>query len=194
MTMVVLPGMLRVMLFHRWRGSLAVGATSVLSLRVWPNDLDLNLHVNNGRYFTLADVGRMDWWFRTGTIQAGLKRGWRPTAGDATAKFSRELLLFQGYSIHSRMLGFDAKWIYNEHRFMRGERVHATVVVRSVILSKDGKVPPADWLALVGWKTPSPPLPDWVVAWADAQDRLTTALRSPVSPPAQQGGQGEQAK
>src|SRR6185503_3961101 len=33
---------------------------SNLSLRVWPNDLDLNIHVNNGRYLTLMDLGRMD--------------------------------------------------------------------------------------------------------------------------------------
>ena len=176
--MVVLPGTLWVILMHKARGQLPVDGTSVLSLRVWPNDLDLNLHVNNGRYFTLADLGRMDWWFRTGTMQAGLKRGWRPTAGDATAKFSRELLLFQGYSIHSRMLGFDEKWVYKEHRFVRGTRVHATVVVRSVILAKEGKIPPAEWLALVGWKTPSPPLPDWVATWANAQDQLAAALRS----------------
>ena len=31
--------------------------------RVFPNDLDLNMHVNNGRYLTFADLGRVDWFF-----------------------------------------------------------------------------------------------------------------------------------
>ena len=34
-------------------------ATTRVALRVWPNDLDLNLHVNNGRYLALADIGRL---------------------------------------------------------------------------------------------------------------------------------------
>jgi len=33
-------------------------ATTRVYLRVWPNDLDLNIHVNNGRYLALADIGR----------------------------------------------------------------------------------------------------------------------------------------
>ena len=33
-------------------------ATTRISLRVWPNDLDVNFHVNNGRYLALADIGR----------------------------------------------------------------------------------------------------------------------------------------
>lgn len=29
-------------------------------LRVWPNDLDVFLHVNNGVYFSLCDLARVD--------------------------------------------------------------------------------------------------------------------------------------
>jgi hypothetical protein len=32
-------------------------ATTRVRLRVWPNDLDFNLHVNNSRYLALADIG-----------------------------------------------------------------------------------------------------------------------------------------
>src|ERR1700722_1818593 len=35
-----------------------------VSLRVWPNDLDVNFHVNNGRYLALADIGRLHWFVR----------------------------------------------------------------------------------------------------------------------------------
>src|SRR5262245_20599738 len=31
-------------------------ATTRVRLRVWPNDLDYNLHVNNGRYLALAQI------------------------------------------------------------------------------------------------------------------------------------------
>ena len=34
--------------------------------RVWPHDLDTSLHMNNGRYWTLMDLGRADLMIRSG--------------------------------------------------------------------------------------------------------------------------------
>ena len=44
---------------------------SVLGLRVLPNDLDLSLHMNNGRYLTVMDLGRLDLILRSGLAGAG---------------------------------------------------------------------------------------------------------------------------
>jgi hypothetical protein len=33
------------------------------------NDLDLNRHLNNGSAFTLADLGRIDWFWHTGCLK-----------------------------------------------------------------------------------------------------------------------------
>ena len=43
---------------------------SRLTFRVWPHDLDTSLHMNNGRYWTLMDLGRTDIMIRSGL--------WRP--------------------------------------------------------------------------------------------------------------------
>ena len=43
-------------------------ATTRVRLRVWPNDLDFNLHVNNGRYLALANIGGAHWFVRTGSL------------------------------------------------------------------------------------------------------------------------------
>ncbi|MBJ7417049.1 MAG: thioesterase family protein, partial [Niveispirillum sp.] len=43
--------------------------TSILGFRVWLNDIDTNLHMNNGRYFTIADLGRVDLMIRTGMLK-----------------------------------------------------------------------------------------------------------------------------
>ena len=37
---------------------------SKLTFRVWPTDLDLSLHMNNGRYLTIMDIGRLDFMVR----------------------------------------------------------------------------------------------------------------------------------
>ncbi|MGA3828243.1 thioesterase, partial [Pseudomonas chlororaphis] len=43
------------LLFRRpWRKPVEGLTTTVMHMRVWPLDIDLNLHVANGRYFTLA--------------------------------------------------------------------------------------------------------------------------------------------
>ncbi|HEX8430337.1 MAG TPA: thioesterase family protein, partial [Longimicrobium sp.] len=42
---------------------------SVVTFRVFPNDLDVNFHMNNGRYLTLMDLGRLDLLLRLGILR-----------------------------------------------------------------------------------------------------------------------------
>ncbi len=60
--------LLRLLLTARWRGRLGPLDESVLKLRVWPVDLDVNLHMNNGRYLSVMDLGRVDVILRTGLL------------------------------------------------------------------------------------------------------------------------------
>ena len=53
-----------------WRKPIGLLETSAINLRVWPNDLDVNLHVNNGRYLTLADLGVVTLSGRMGVFRA----------------------------------------------------------------------------------------------------------------------------
>ena len=69
-------------------------ATTRITLRVWPNDLDLNFHVNNGRYLALADIGRMHWFVSTGVLAIARQEKMFPVVGDAIAKFRRDLKVF----------------------------------------------------------------------------------------------------
>ena len=77
--------------------------------RVMPQDLDLNLHVNNGRYLTFADLGRMDWFIRTGCFQAARKEKCIPVIGDATARFIRQLRAFDRFYVETQLLGWNEK-------------------------------------------------------------------------------------
>jgi acyl-CoA thioesterase FadM len=171
-----------VWLTYRLRGRLGVTGTSILSMWVMPNDLDLNMHMNNARYFSIADIGRFDWWMRTGVWNAALRRGWRPVAGDSNARFSASLKPFQHYQLHCRLLGWDRKWLFAEHRFQCGEQVMATVVVRYVFLGRRGPKLPSKVLELVGHHEDSPPLPEWVQTWNAAQNQLSASLRASALP------------
>jgi hypothetical protein len=80
---------------------------------------------DHGRYLALADIGRLDWFVRTGALQIARQRQALPVVGDAMAKFRRDLKVFQGFEIHTRLIGWDSKWGFIEHRFVRNRRVVA---------------------------------------------------------------------
>ena len=50
----------RLLLSRPWRRVAGPDATIVTTMRVWPLDLDINRHVTNGRYFSMADIARTD--------------------------------------------------------------------------------------------------------------------------------------
>jgi acyl-CoA thioesterase FadM len=152
-------------------------ATTRIRLRVWPNDLDANLHVNNGRYLTLADIGRMHWFASAGLMGVARQQRAFPVVGDAIAKFRRELNAFQTFEIHTRMIGWDHKWGFMEHRFLRDSRVLGVVAIRGVFKGPNGSIDPNVFLAALSHATPSPPLPEWAQSFHSSCESLSGLLR-----------------
>jgi acyl-CoA thioesterase FadM len=146
---------------------------------VLPNDLDFNCHVNNGRYFTLADLGRLDFVIRTGAVRVAIANRALPLIGDAVAEFRKDLKPFQRYDLQSRLLGWDDKWAFMEHRFVRAGRVAGIVIIRGQFRSAGSPLPSRAILAGLGLAqdTASPSLPEWALAWRRSCDALGEALR-----------------
>ena len=169
-----------------WRKPITMLETSAINLRVWPNDLDVNLHVNNGRFLTLADLGVVTLFGRMGLFRALLRKGWRPVVGSAMARYRRPLRPFQKYRLETRILGWNEKWTFFQSQFIVKGEVKATVVTKGMFLGRQGRVPPLQVAALTGWTGESPALPEWVAHWeaadaafADAEGRRT--LNSPMA-------------
>jgi acyl-CoA thioesterase FadM len=165
------------LLTHKLRSRASILDSTSLSMRVLPNDLDFNGHVNNGRYFTLADIGRMDFVLRTGTARVALKHKALPIVGDAMAKFRKDLKVFERYEMQTRVLGWDEKWVFMEHRFVRGGRVAGTVVMRGLFRAASGVLTPAFLLGEMGVASASPQLPGWLQEWNRSCDALAGGLR-----------------
>jgi acyl-CoA thioesterase FadM len=146
-------------------------------MRVWPNDLDFNIHVNNARYLALADIGRMHWFARTGMLGVARQRKAYPVVGDAIAKFRRDLRPFQAFEIHTRMLGWDRKWGFLEHRFVRQKRVIGVVAIRGVFKGPEGPVAPEVLLAALGHTGQSPEQPKWANSFHQGSEQLSELLR-----------------
>jgi acyl-CoA thioesterase FadM len=173
------------MLFRRpWRKPVDALATTVIRLRVWPLDLDLNRHVTNGRYFTLADLGRMDYVLRSGAFRVALRNKAVPIVGDTGGKFRRELRLFEAFEIHTRMLGWDEKWSFMEHRFVSKGRVVGVVVMRGVFRAGKGTVAPSEFARELGLAEQSPPMPQWLTDWSQSCNDMSRELREEEGQPA----------
>lgn len=145
---------------------------SVLHFRVWPNDLDPNWHVNNGRYLTVMDLGRIDLTVRMGFLHLVFGRRWMPVLGGAMVSFQRPLKPFQGYTLRTRLVAWDDKWLYLEQRFESEGKLVAMGVVRGLIRGPDRSIPTAEVMHEVGFDHPSPAIPEHVRRWIAADEAM----------------------
>jgi len=146
--------------------------TAVLEFRVMPNDLDPNWHVNNGRYLTLMDLGRIDLTLRMGFLRLVFSDRWMPVLGGAMITFQRPLKLFQRYTLHTRLAGWDEKWLYLEQYFESDGKRVATAVVKGLIRGRDRSIPTVEVMHAVGFDLPSPEFPEHLRRWIAADEAL----------------------
>lgn len=162
------------------------GEISVLTLRVLPNDLDLSLHMNNGRYLAIMDLGRLDLLLRSGLGGAVWRNGWTPVANAALVRFRRELRLFDRYRLETRVVGWldEAVLIAQTFVFAAGERtgqVAARALFKGALYDRAARryVPVAEMMELIGASAVSPAPPADVEAFLAADHAMREAGRTP---------------
>ena len=156
----------------RFKPKIDVLDESAVTMRVWPNDLDLNVHMNSGRYVSMMDIGRVEILARMRLLRKAFALGWRPIAGATTIRYRRSLLPFERFTVRTRILCWDEKWFYFRHVIERRGEVAAVAYVRGLIRGREGNVAPAQLLALAGKADlPSPPVPDDLARWLAVEVR-----------------------
>ena len=143
--------MFYVFILSLFRERLAAGnLVSQLSLRVLPNDLDINFHMNNGRYLTICDLNRIDVFARSGLLKAMFKRNWIPVIAEHTMTYKKPLGLFQRFDAMLEVTHWDEKYFYMKHVFRKGDRVMAEGTSRGCVYARGlGVVSPSDALAAI---------------------------------------------
>ena len=135
--------------------------------RVQPQDLDTNLHMNNGRFLTLMDLGRLDFLSQTGLLWPVTRQRYLVVLGASQMVYLRSLQLWQRFTLHTRLESWDDKWFVMAQRFEHDGKVCAQGRVRGVF-RRDGKTcPPGEVLAACGHPearspTPSPATEAWL--------------------------------
>jgi len=138
---------------------------SVLQLRVLPNDLDLNFHMNNGRFLSLMDLGRLDLLIRTDLAAALVKHRWQPLVGAVNIRYKVSLLPFQRYKLRTKVIGWDEKWFYIEQRFEKKNRTVAVGLVKALFRGQHRNITPEETLRLIQVNIDPPKMPDQVLKW-----------------------------
>src|SRR5437762_4709059 len=88
----------------RFKRKLDLLDESAVTMRVWPNDLDLNVHMNSGRYMSMMDIGRVEILGRARLLRKIFGRGWCPIAAATTIRYRRSLLPFQRFTVRTKVL------------------------------------------------------------------------------------------
>lgn len=111
---------------------------SVLPLRVQLREIDINLHMNQAEYPRVMELGRTDWFLRTGTWRRWRARGINPMVAEQTLTYRRELKPRQRYRIDTRAVGVEGRFLVVESHILVGDRVHTRGVAKLLFVGPDG--------------------------------------------------------
>lgn len=154
-------------LSYRSRGPLNLADVSKRNFRVWPSDLDIFNHMNNGKFLSLCDLGRFDWLLRAKIWPELKKRRWYPVVVAETITFRKSLEPWMTFSIESKIIGWDAEAVFVEQRFVHNHQIYTKAIIKiRYLVNPRGIVTPQEVIdALGGWPGKQPKLDAWIMKW-----------------------------
>jgi len=138
-------------------------------MRVWPGDIDLFLELNNGRYLTLMDFGRFDYFRRLDWPRINDSSPWQGAVAGVSIRYRKRLTLLQTFHIHTRLVALDDRWWYFTQTLERENTIHASALIRFAVL-KEGRSMTVDQVEQSLGKRFERKMPDWVKAWHDSDE------------------------
>jgi len=136
-----------------------------LRMRVLPNDIDINLHLNNARYLSQMDYARTHLLARVGLLNHIIRSRWQPLVGAVWVTYRRSLPLLARFQIASRLICWDDRWFYLEQTFTGSEGLCAVGWVKGVLRDSKGIVAPQLVIDRVAPGLDSPPMPESFATW-----------------------------
>src|SRR5262245_37112510 len=140
---------------------------SRVSFRVLPTDCDINFHMNNGRYLAFMDLGRLHLTAQIGLLALVVRKRWRPMLAAAEIVFIRQLAPLQKFDLVTRVVTWDDKYAYMEHRFEADGVLRAHAFAKGLFLEKGGRVGNSAVVAELGYTGEAPPFPEELRIWAE---------------------------
>ena len=171
----MIPAAVRGLTQPRLHGSQSVST----SFRVLPHDLDINMHLNNGRYMQIIDVNRMEFILRTGVARVIFDRRWKAVLGSTTIQFRRELRLGDRAIASTRLVGWDTRWVFLEHRIETGAGRPVAIALAKAGFRHNGAWVPIETLrSALPYALGTMVLPPHVDAWRALDEALAGQVTS----------------
>lgn len=156
-----------------WLPRIGLHDTVERTMRVLPNDIDINMHMNNGRYLTVSDLMTIEYFTRTGLLRALISRKWRPVLGGSIITYRKELRLGQQYRLRYRWTGCDEYWNYLHFEFLTMDgTLCATGYSKGAAVSRKGLVHTDRAFEALGHGERPPSLPGAVMNWIESEKQL----------------------
>ena len=140
---------------------------SRVAFRVLPTDCDINFHMNNGRYLSFMDLGRLHLVAQIGLLPIIVRKRWGAALAAAEINFIRQLAPFQKFDLVTRIVTWDDKYSYMEQRFESNGVLCAHAFAKGLFLDKAGTVGSSAVLAELGYRGDRPPFPEELRIWAE---------------------------
>jgi acyl-CoA thioesterase FadM len=130
-----------------------------MTFRCLPTDLDFNMHMTNSRYASFGDLSRVNFMIRNGAWKRLRAAGLLPVLGSGTYRYRRAINLFQKFTVTTSVLTWDEKYIYLLHKFLTEGDLAAVGVMKAAFVSRSGRAPIEQIVALMGYTGPKPESP-----------------------------------
>lgn len=142
--------------------------------RVSLGDLDLNMHMNNGRYLTIMDLGRFDLLLKAKAFWKLLRLGYYPVVVSESIRFRKSLEPFQKFAVVSKMESWDDKDVFMSQKFLCGGKIVAEGFIKARFKQRGRKtsVPTGEIFEVLGVKYPGPQVSNLAQAQSQVESLL----------------------
>jgi acyl-CoA thioesterase FadM len=106
--------------------------------------------MNNASYWTITEMGQMDFLFRTGLFKICRRHRWYPLVGSQKMVYNKPLKRFERFQLRSQLNYCDDKWLYIKQTFLKNEQLIANSLIKVIFRGRDGNVPVSQILSSLG--------------------------------------------
>jgi acyl-CoA thioesterase FadM len=112
--------------------------------------------MNNASYWTITEMGQMDFLFRIGLFKICRRQHWIPLVGSQKMVYKKPLKRFERFQLRSQLYYCDDKWLYFGQTFLKNGQLIANSLVKVIFRGKDGNIPVPQILGSLGIKVNLP--------------------------------------
>lgn len=136
-----------------------------LTFRVWPHDIDVNMHLTAARYFSFGDLCRTQWMFDIGQGWAYVTSGYRVVLNAQEMTYIREFRPFSQLELRVQLVCWDEKYGYFEQRFYHRGQLYSVGHARVAVVKDRQVFSLDDVFRRFGVAATSPPETEAVTDW-----------------------------